>query len=351
MKKIFSVFILTCVFLTAQSRLSIPSEIMIAEGRQPQVAVDNMGTIRIVFGQGDKIFCTTSANNGTTFSPPVLVAEVPSMHLGMWRGPQLASSATCCVITAMDKSGDIHWFRLDHGSATWKSMGIVNDVKGTAPEGLMGLAADKSDNFYAVWLDIRTGKHNQIYFADLAGKAGHWSNNRLLYQSPDEHVCECCKPGIAVQGTEVAVMFRNWLKGSRDLYTMKSFNSGKSFSPAEKLGLDTWKLDGCPMDGGGIAIDPTAVVKSSWQRKGVVYYCQAGLPEVYIGQGRSCSIFTDGNESVITYQTSDTLKLVTLKDKKTRVVGTGSFLKAVALAHNKIFCVWEQDNKIKCKEM
>ncbi|MFT3701229.1 MAG: hypothetical protein QM802_02610 [Agriterribacter sp.] len=351
MKNILLHFLSAVIFLTAQSQSAIRDEVTIAPGNQPQVSKDAKGVIRIVYGQGDKIFCSTSVDKGISFSGPVLVGTVPLMHLGMSRGPQLASSTNHSVITAIDKSGDIHCFRLDHASNKWTSMGIVNDLKGSAPEGLMGLTADNSDHFYAVWLDIRTGKHNQIYFADLLAKADRWSKNRLVYRSPDGHVCECCKPTIAVNGSLVAIMFRNWLKGSRDLHVIKSHNRGASFSTAEKLGIDTWKLNGCPMDGGGIAISSSAKIKTTWQCKGNIYYCEPGLPEVYIGQGRSSTISAVGDEQAIAFETRDTLKVITMKDKKTNIVGNGSFLKMVNLDNNSILCVWEQNNKIICKEM
>ncbi len=80
----------------------------ISQGEQPQIAIDSQGIVRVVFGQQNKIFCSTSGDKGVTFSRPVLVASLPGMHLGMSRGPQLASSATYSVITAQDKSGNIH---------------------------------------------------------------------------------------------------------------------------------------------------------------------------------------------------------------------------------------------------
>ncbi|QEM08358.1 hypothetical protein DIU31_022525 [Mucilaginibacter rubeus] len=307
--------------------------------------------MRVVFGSEDKIFCATSNDHGKSFSQRVLVARVPDMHLGMSRGPQLSSSANYSVITAMDKSGNIHWFKLSHATGHWKTMGVVNDLTGSAPEGLMSIAADKKDNFYAVWLDNRTGKHNQIYFASLPGKAMKWTKNILAYQSPDQHVCECCKPSIAVQGNNVAIMFRNWLNGSRDLYVTRSLNGGQTFAAAQKLGLDTWKLNGCPMDGGGIVIDPTNTVQTTWQRKGMVYFCQPGQPETFIGNGRSCAIAISGTSSFITYQNSDTVKLMSLQSKKTQVVGNGSFLRSAILPNNKIICVWEQDHMIKFKNI
>jgi len=350
MKKLLVIVSIAASFLSLTSWFAgVNGEI--AKGSQPQVAADNKGVIRVVFGREDNIYCVKSTDQGVSFSAPVLVAHIPGMHLGMSRGPQLASSANYSVITAMDKSGDIHWFKLSHSANQWKSMGTINDLKGSAPEGLMNLAADKKDNFYAVWLDTRTGKSNQIYFSSLMHNATRWCKNLLAYRSPDGHVCECCQPHIAVNGPEVAIMFRNWLNGSRDLYVARSLNSGVSFAAPQKLGMDTWKLNGCPMDGGGISIDGSNIVRTTWQRKGMVYFCQAGQPEVFIANGRNCSISGSGDNTMVTFHNNDTVKLVELKTKKEITVGKGDFMKSLLLPGNRVFCVWEQDNTIRFKKV
>ncbi|HEY4291371.1 MAG TPA: hypothetical protein VGN00_29925 [Puia sp.] len=338
---------LSCIW----SSWSAPTTDRIAEGQQPQIAVDNNGIIRVAFGRKDKIFCVTSVDQGVTFSEPVLVADVPEMHLGMSRGPQLASSDHYSVITAMDKAGNIHWFRLNHGAKGWSNMGMINDVKGSSPEGLMSIAADKSDHFYAVWLDIRTGHRNQVYFSSVSGTDGHWAKNRLLYQSPDGHVCECCKPNIAAEGSRVAVMFRNWLSGSRDLYLLQSSDGGNTFRNAEKLGKGTWKLNGCPMDGGGVFIDAAGHIHTTWQREGTVYYCTPGEVETAIGKGRISSISGASASPVISMQHSDTVELVRLLQKKDIEIGTGSFLRSVGLPDSGVLCVWEQDNVIRFRKV
>src|SRR5882757_5736212 len=109
------------LFLTLGSAPGVKTDV-IAPGEQPQISADNKGVIRVVYGLHDKIFCSTSEDQGISFSKPVLVAQVPDMHLGMSRGPQLASSGNYSIITAMDKSGDIHWFQLNHASKEWKNM-------------------------------------------------------------------------------------------------------------------------------------------------------------------------------------------------------------------------------------
>jgi hypothetical protein len=351
MKKIL-LSIISVIAILFTISWAAPVNDTISTGQQPQIASDNKGVIRVVFGQQDEIFCVTSNDKGVTFSKPVSVAKVPEMHLGMSRGPQIASSANFSVITAMDKAGNIHWFRLNNKADAWKDMGTVNDLSKSAPEGLMGLASDNKDNFYATWLDTRTGGHNQIYFSSLSGKANSWSKNIMAYSSPDGHVCECCKPNIAVKDSKVVIMFRNWINGSRDLYLAISVNNGKSFSAAEKLGLDTWKLNGCPMDGGGVTINNANVVETTWQRKGMIYYAEPGKPEIYIGKGRTCSISgTNADNTLIALQNNDTVKLISLKNKNVTVAGGGGFLKSIRLPDNKTLCVWEQNNQIKFKKI
>lgn len=228
------------ISLFAVLSISVTAQTILAPGDQPQLTVDAKGKIRLVYGENDNIYFSTSSDNGKTFSLPQLVAQVNEMHLGMTRGPQLATSGDYSLITAMDKKGNIHAFKQSHKTGKWERIANVNSVDGSAPEGLMSIAADESNNFYAVWLDLRKDKMNNICFASL--KNSKWSTNKFVYKSPDEHVCECCKPSITVKGKTVAIMFRNWLRGSRDLYFITSKDGGQNFSDAQKLGNGTWPL-------------------------------------------------------------------------------------------------------------
>jgi hypothetical protein len=341
--KLFCIFLSICIAFTNNTSI-------IGEGAQPRISRDTKGIIRVAYGQHDKIFCTTTTNNGNTFSTPMLVADLPGMHLGMSRGPQIASSANYSIITAMDKSGDIYWYRLNKSTKEWEKMGTVNDLKGSAPEGLMGIAADNNDNFYAVWLDLRKGKKNQVYFSTLSGSSRQWSPNKLIYESPDGHVCECCKPNVYAEGQNIVVMFRNWLGGSRDLYLLKSSNKGASFEKAQKLGEDTWALNACPMDGGGVAIDKSGNIYTVWRRKSTVYYCKPGEKEIKIGEGKTCSIALSP-EPLISMQTGDTLQLIRPGHEVQMVVGTGSFLQSMPVPGNGTLCVWEQGGVVKYRKM
>ncbi|HEY0652643.1 MAG TPA: hypothetical protein VGD65_05925 [Chryseosolibacter sp.] len=317
---------------------------ILAPGQQPQLTVDSKGKIRLVYGESDKIYFSTSNDNGKTFSSPQLVAQVSEMHLGMTRGPQLATSVDYSLITAMDKKGNIHAFRQSHKTGKWERIANGNSVEGSAPEGLMSIGADEDNNFYAVWLDLREGKNNNICFASLNGSV--WSTNKFVYKSPDEHVCECCKPSISASGNTVAIMFRNWLRGSRDLYLITSIDGGQNFSDAQKLGNGTWPLKGCPMDGGGLSIDSKNQIQTAWQRDGVVFYCRPGQPEQRMGDGRHVGL----NGSIVTWETGSDLMMKPI-DVTQQKLGEGTAVRVFEMKDKSILAVWEKDGKIVFKNI
>lgn len=326
------------------SSISSYSQTIFTAGKQPQVTIDGKGIIRLVFGDGDNIFYATSANGGVSFEKPRMIAEVPGMHLGMTRGPQLATSKDFSLVTAMDKEGNVHSFTLDHKRGDWKQAGKVNDKDSSAPEGLMSVTADENNKFYAVWLDLRNDRKNNICFASFE-KSG-WSANRFAYQSEEDHVCECCKPSIAVKGKHVSIMFRNWLNGSRDLYLTRSADGGKTFSEAQKLGNGTWVLKGCPMDGGGLSIGAQNEIHTAWQRDGIVFYCQPGKPEQRISDGRHVGL----NGNIISWQNGSTLMLQRLHEQA-QTIGEGTALTAIELQDKSILAVWEKEGQIVFKRI
>ncbi|HYF36428.1 MAG TPA: hypothetical protein VD994_14130, partial [Prosthecobacter sp.] len=78
---------------------------------------------------------------------------------------------------------------------------------------------------------------------------------------------------------KIAVMWRNALAGSRDLYSAISTDRGRTFAPARKLGSATWTLNACPMDGGAIAWTGQPEPEAVWRRDTTIYLGRADRPE------------------------------------------------------------------------
>src|SRR5439155_27035444 len=146
----------------------------------------------------------------------------------------------------------------------------VNDQPVAAREGMHPMADDAEGRVAAVWLDDRIPGGKRLWGAFSNDAGATWSKNAMLYESPAGTICECCHPSLlALGGGEFAVMWRNKIEGSRDFYVMR-LREGKPVSAAAKQGLGTWKLDGCPMDGGGIALSKGELI-TAWRREKDVY--------------------------------------------------------------------------------
>ena len=314
----------------------------IAIGQMPNVVNDNFGNIHLVYGTGDSILYSYSSDGGKRFSAPTLLSVIPKLAASHMRGPQIIATANGLAVTACNGLGDIFSFVKDQ-SGIWSQTMRVNDLDTVAKENLMALASD-GDNAFAVWLDLRD-KHNKIFGAKSTDGGKTWSNNIMIYASPDATVCECCKPSVAVKGGNVFVMFRNWLNGNRDLYLIQSSDGGTSFGQAEKLGTESWALNGCPMDGGAIVIDNSGNPETVWRRKNKIYACEPGKPEIEIGEGRGCTMESVNGKNV--YAWTDKGEVVVLRPQGIKEkIGKGSGPIIRNIGDKRIICVWGNEKQI-----
>ena len=319
------------------------------EGSSPQLAVDSRGTVRMIFGRQDTIFAVTSTDQGKSFGVALVVGVVPDMHLGNTRGPVIASSKSRTLVAAVDKTGNIHLFQLEHAAGLWRPLPRpLNDKPGSAPEGLITLAADDADGFYAAWLDVRADKHNQIFFSRTTATTpgAPWSPNMRINTAAIGSACECCRPSVAVAGGTVAVMFRNTLSGSRDMFLASSADGGRTFADAHKLGTGSWKIDACPMDGGALNIGTRGQVSTVWRRENTVYYARPGEAESVIGPGRSPMMSSGPSGSYIIWQDAGRIRLRALAGKDDMIVGDGNLPQVLALADGHPLTAWEKNGEV-----
>lgn len=333
--------------------------------REPQLA-SSPQTVVLTFGSGKGIFVATSADRGRNFSKPVLVADLQVLPLGRHRGPRVAISQGTLVVTAvagqteatgahahgLPSDGDLLAWRSSDGGKTWSKAVRVNDVPAAPREGLHTLTADGQGNLFAAWLDLRGGpdkKGTRLYGAYSKDSGATWSPNVLLYESPEGGICECCHPSALFSrdaqsgSTSLEVMWRNWLGGSRDFYLIRS-NTGGPFSKPEKLGQGTWKINACPMDGGGIARDGNRTV-TAWRREGEVFLAEPGRAEIKMGEGKDVAVAA-GRGEVHSVWIKGT-QLLSYRDGKIEVLADdAAFPNIAALPEGGTLTAWESKGSI-----
>jgi hypothetical protein len=335
----------TLLGLLSFAQKSSVTDLVIAEGSMPNITKDNKSNIHVVFGIGDSIMYTASINHGKNFSSPTLVAVLPKLFAGAMRGPQIACTTNGIVITGNTKEGDIYAYYKEN-AGKWSSARRVNDIGSVSKEALMALSGDEM-NVFAAWLDTRenNGKGQRLFGARSSDGGKTWSKNLLVYQSPDKTICECCKPSVVMRGNKVYSMFRNQVNGSRDLYLATSIDYGRTFNEIQKLGTGTWKLNACPMDGGGLALDKNGTPVTVWRREGKIYVCTPAEPETELAEGRGCSIEIINGRKVFAWSSNGEV-MVMKAGGEMQSLGKGSLPLLKGTDNEHVICVWENDKRI-----
>lgn len=321
---------------------------LIGVGIHPSVVTDLAGGVHVVYGRGGVIFYVTSPD-GETYSEPIRVDSVPGLHLGASRGPQIAATATSVVITAIDKPGNVWAYSLNRTTGKWLPRVRVTDIADIAKEGFVTLTAGPGNTYNAAWLDVRGNERNKVAGAHSDDGGRTWSANRILYNSPAGTVCECCQLSEVSQGKHVAIMFRNFLNGSRDMYLIESTDGGKSFGEAHKLGEGTWKLNACPMDGGGLFMTPNGAVSTVWRRADTLFTARPGQMETELATGKNAKIVTTPKGDYVVFQREDQIWTTTPDQPNPVAMAPGGYPKLTLLPSNRVLCLWEQAGTIRVR--
>jgi hypothetical protein len=332
--------------LLALLALNLPPVSSTAPNRQPQFAAAE-GTVALVFGSANSIWLARSTDDGLSFTAPARVADLPKLMLGRHRGPRVAITGNTMLISVIASTpGDLMLWRSTDGGHTWSDPRPINDQPTSAREGLHALAADKSGHVALVWLDDRGGKGKKLYGA-FSGDAGvTWGANVLLYASPSGSICECCHPSLASMGDgRFAVMFRNSLEGNRDLYVMQ-VRDGARAGGLERQGNSSWKLEACPMDGGGLAIHDGRVA-SAFRREKDIYIVDAGKPERRVGTGQDVAFAANRQGVYAIWSSAGGIDLMLPNATAvTHVAQSGAFPAMVATPGGGIVVAWEDNGAI-----
>jgi hypothetical protein len=235
-------------------------------------------------------------------------------------------------------------WRSNDGGKSWSNGKAINDVPGSASEGLHALAADGKGTLFAAWLDKRGANGTQLYAARSSDDGATWSKNILVYQSPDGTICQCCHPSVAIDATgRLLVMWRNALGGARDMYLATS-QDGITFSTPEKLGNGTWQLNACPMDGGGLAVSPGKIL-TAWRRDGNIFLAEPGKPEQPVGAGKDVALALSGAHAYALWSNGATLEAWT-GGKVSLLSSAGAFPSLCPLPDGGVLASWEENGVI-----
>jgi hypothetical protein len=246
------------------------------------------------------VFVMSSADGGATFTPGVKVASVPNLMIGNRRGPRLAAHGAHLTLTVIGH--ELFSYTSTDGGRTWSGPATINSVPGSAHEGLHDLAAGPQGQLFVTWLDSRNGGM-ELWGATSTDGGRTWGRNEQLYRSPDKSICECCHPNAHYDAEgNLAVVWRNSVGGARDMWIMTRRDGARQFSTPRKLGEGTWRIDGCPHDGGDVVALGGGQFGAVWQRAGEVFAILPKGSEISMGQGKQPVAAAAGGQMLVVWQ-------------------------------------------------
>ena len=333
-----------------------------APAHEPQMAA-NGSAVALTFGAGHAIYFSSSRDSGGTFSAPVKVADGGIVPLTRHRGPRIALAGSAIVITAvvgnkaeegshahgLPSDGDLMVWRSVDGGKSWTPGKAINDVPASATEGLHALASDGKGLLFAAWLDKRGAKGTKLYSARSTDGGATWSRNVAVYLSPDGSICECCHPSLAIDSTgQLLVMWRNAVGGSRDMYLATS-RDGVTFSTPKKLGEGTWKLNACPMDGGGLVVSSSKIL-TAWRRETNIFLAEPGRPEKQVGAGKDVALALSGEKTYMAWVDGTKVE-AWIDGKLEQLAEIGAFPSVVGLPSGGAVAAWEENGAIQIRRL
>jgi hypothetical protein len=257
--------------------------------------------------EGD-VFVARSDDGGATFAPAVKVATLPNLMIGNRRGPRIVAHRDRLTLTVIGH--ELLAFTSTDGGKSWSEPVTINSVPASAHEGLHDLAAAPNGELFVTWLDERNGKM-ELWGASSNDGGRKWGANQQVYRSPDKSICECCHPSALFDAAgNLGVMWRNSIDGERDMWLTTRPKGAKHFTAPRKLGEGTWKINGCPHDGGEIVALGGGKFGAVWQREGEVFAFRSDGAETRLGQGKQPVAVAGNGQMLVVWQQGTDLMAV-----------------------------------------
>ena len=261
-------------------------------GIQPQVAIDEKGTLHLVYFAGDPshgdLYYVHSVDSGASFSDPIRVNHEPgsSIAVGNVRGAHLAVGRNGRIHVAWNGTRTLppdpasptaqrlpmQYTRTnDAGTAFEPERNVIRSSFGI--DGGGAVAADRSGRVYVFWHAPTAGlegeDHGRVWMARSSDDGKTFDQERPAFEQPTG-ACGCCGMGaLADRRGDLYVAFRSAFDMiHRDIYLLTSTDGGNHFKGTN---IAPWNVGACVMSTESFSESPAGVL-AAWEQSGQVYY-------------------------------------------------------------------------------
>ena len=333
---------------------------------QPQLAVRHDGALALVFVQDRRTVRIAVRPTGGDWGEPRKVCDAPDVAVGMHRGPRVAWSGDVLVVALIESrfdakarkaigSGNLLVRRSVDDGRRWSKPARVNGEDGSAREGLHALAA-RGERVAVIWLDPRGEPRGTRLFAAWSSDAGKsFGADAAVHESPSGSICPCCHPSLCLdQNGRAVALWRDAIEGDRDMFVGVLDPAGERITDPTLVGEGHWKLEACPMDGGGLALDSDDRPISVWRRDDSIFWSRGRGNERRLGRGINPVVAISGATALAVWQRGEQLVAARLPLDGTsaapevRVLGVGGYASIAASSDGRFVVIAERRDGDRC---
>lgn len=256
-------------------------------GIQPQVAVDQNGTIHLVYFKGDPAqgdLYYARSKDGENFSDPIRVNSVPgtAVAIGNIRGARIAVGRRGNVYVVWNASAKLSnpalgrspmlFTRLNSNrSAFQPERNLIHTAYGI--DGGGGIAADQQGRVYVFWhapIPGRQGEEFRRVWVTRSDDDGEsFEPERIAWDKPTG-ACGCCSlDAFADRTGRIYVLYRSAQEMThRDMNLLESTDDGATFRGSD---ISKWNVGYCVMSSEAFATGPSGTF-AAWETEKQVHF-------------------------------------------------------------------------------
>jgi hypothetical protein len=232
------------------------------------IAIDTSGNIYVIWhnASGDKqrIYCSRSLDNGTTWNDPVKISNIKSDRW-VFTYPAIAVDNSGNINTvwhdAPEGNKEIFFSRsTNHGISWVKAVNISNNPGESENP---SIEVDNAGNIYVVWRDDSHG-NDQIYFSRSIDNGLTWNP----FKNVSNNSGTSWNPAIAIDSVgNINVVWSDDIGGPREIHFRRSIDEGANwFDTVNISNISKWSV--YP----SIAVDNDGNINIVWGTSGLDVY-------------------------------------------------------------------------------
>jgi len=249
-----------CLFAADVPKIFEAKPRVVAEGRDPVVAVRASGALSLMKVDKGNLWLQTSFDGGDSFEDPVRINDAEGEVSSHGESsPQMQvrtrSEFYCLWQTRRGEDGSALRFSrsLNWGESFSKAIDV--DTPAGASQSFFTMNVSPAGVIFVSWLDGRErGKGRPGSSAVYLARS---TNRGASFEKPVRvalDACPCCRPNIAFTEKNVHGSWRAILGNNvRDILVATSADDGATWSTPTRVAEDNWVLNGCPHSGASMA--------------------------------------------------------------------------------------------------